>query len=177
MTTDVRLGKRKPFTPRTALAYLAALIGLAATFALPVVMVLADSELDKRKSQLGTKEKEITRLKSEVRKAAEREQELRVQYNLKMAQDASLNKTGQEVTVMRVPPVASTNAASNGSTDAKPKKVERDARIAADLDSNVSLLYDKVVGDSSPSPGGQSEDFRSRLTRLHKKVVQQHADQ
>jgi len=177
MTTDVRLGKRKPFTSRTALAYLAALIGLAATFSLPVVMVLAEAELEEQKTRMGTKDKEITRLKSEVRKAAEREQELRVQYNLGMARNTGIDSTGQQVTVMRVPPADLPNRPASVDDQQDSTSHKGDETGLADYDAKVSLLYDKVMGDSSPSPGGQSEDFHSRLTRLHEKVVQQHADQ
>lgn len=171
MTTDDRPRKRKPFTPRTALAYLAGLIGLAATLALPVVMVLAESELEEQKTRMVTKDKEITRLKSEVRKAAEREQELRVQYTLGTARNTGIDSTGPQVTAMRVPPAETPNVSGLGEHTGSNTHESGDTNLP-NFDSKVSLLYDKVVGRDSPSPDGHSEAFHSRLTRLHEKVVQ-----
>lgn len=171
MTTDAARVRRKSFTLKMALAYIAALIGIAATVALPIVMIQANDKLNTQQTKLNAKDQEIKRLKSQNRKVVEREKELLAQYEPAPARSAARNSNDQPVTVMKVPPEdQAAHTSSQEIAKSHPQKTVNSNPL--DFDAKVSLLYEKVMGTGTRARRPHSDDFTTRLNRLHEKVME-----
>jgi cell division protein FtsB len=152
MSMDVAQKRRKPFTLKTALAFLLVLIGSAATIALPIVLVVANTTFTEQHSRVAAKEKEIRRLKAENMTAISQANDLREEYQNAIAENTVPSESPSEQV---------------GDLEAP-----RDRSIGSSgFDSKLAQLHAKVtVGEMQTRPVS-SEDFESRLARLYDRVV------
>lgn len=190
MPIDGMLGRRKPFTSGKALVYILALVGSAATIALPVVLILANNSIRNQREQLSAKDQEIERLKSENQKAIPRLAVLpsRVQnprgpqperdQGTGARQRADGRQPGRGAEQVFAKQLGTPAAMKNLPSDAQEVHV---AKVEADMpggngpdafENKLARLHERVVG-TARRPLAGSEDFESRLAGLHAKVVRQ----
>lgn len=163
MPTNVVLRQRRPFTAKKALAYLMILVGLSATIALPVVVILASRDLSETKSQLNLKEKEIQRLKSESLIAGPQDENLHEKSDTTAAGKLARGKNLDRFSV---------STSFQGEEEATRISNVASDISSADFETRLDWLYNRVVGTEKQIEQPQAEDFESRLARLHERVVQ-----